>query len=59
MNARGITFDWLNFINQEGRGLQYNNFMDSRQSFIRSPEVCGAMLERLTMYAKSSAENYR
>ena len=46
------------FINQEERGLQYYNVMDSRQSLIRPPEVCAAMLERLTLYAKSSAEHY-
>ena len=46
------------FINQEGRGLQYYNVMDSHQSLIRPPEVCAAMLERLTLYAKSSAEHY-
>ena len=33
--------------------------MDTRQSLIRSLEVCAAMLERLTLCAKSSAEHCR
>ena len=57
-NAKSHGVLWI-FINQEGRELQYYNVMDSHLSFIRPPEVCAAMHERLTMYAKSSAEHYR
>ena len=33
--------------------------IDSRLSLNRPPRFCDAMLERLTLYAKSSAEHYR
>ena len=35
------------------------NVMDSRESLIRPPKVCAAVLERLTLHVKSSAECYR
>ena len=42
------------------KGKDYSttyNVVDSRQSLIRSPEVCTTVLERLTLYSKSSVQH--
>ena len=43
------------------KGEYYSTTMSwiRAKSLIRPPEVCAAMLERLTLYAKSTAEHYR
>ena len=59
MIARGITVDWLNFYQPRKERIIVLQCHGFAPKLIRPLEVCAFVLERLTFYAKSSAEHNR